>query len=355
MRRSCERGRRAAARALVLPAAFLVVLISRPATAQQVESGTSVALEKASVTASDRQVNIGAGGVVSLTTLLPVPARETIVLKNMKGTVVRTLINAKRAAGKYVDTWDGKGDDRKRLEDGQYRWVAIFSDRSHLFSIDHSKELDGDFELKSHPEYPPWDPFRGLPLRFSHTFERPGDIVLVFSRATYNVSPRCDPPEFFCRFLDGYWPAGEFVYEWAGADDSGVFRPDIHGIFVISHHEDLAKNAIVVYGGRPSITRLRVSPAQYQPDLGVQEVTFSLQTYQNERTRAVITWMNQGSRSVLRTLTLSDVRSGMVTAAWDGRADNGVPVAPGDYTLSVRVTDALGQEARNEIMTTVAY
>jgi flagellar hook assembly protein FlgD len=335
--------------------ALLAVSASQPATVEQVESATGLTPENISVTASDRQVNVGAGGLVTMTTILSLPATETIVLKNMKGTVVRTLVNAKRAPGKYADTWDGKGDHRKRLKDDQYRWVATFSDRSHSFSIDNSKELDGDFELKSHPEYPPWDPFRGVPLRFSHTFERPGEIVLVFSRATFNVSPRCDPPEFFCRFLDGYWPAGEFAYEWAGADDSGVFRPDIHGIFVISHHEDLAKNAIVVYGGRPSITRLRVSPAQYQPDLGAQEVTFSLQTYQNERTRAVITWMNQVSRSVLRTLTLSDVRSGVATAAWDGRADNGVPVAPGDYTLSVRVTDTLGQEARSEIMTTVAY
>ena len=337
---------------MIVDVALLAALAVQPAAAQPV---SGVALEDARVTADARQLDVGTGGLVTLTTILPLPVRETIVLKDMKGTVVRTLVDETRPAGTYADKWDGKGDGGRRLKDDQYRWVAVFSDEDHSFSIDRSKELDGDSELKSHPEYPPWDPFRGVPLRFSHTFERPGEIVLIFCRATFNVTPRCDPPEFFCRFLDGYWPAGEFAYEWAGVDDSGVFRPDIHGIAVISHHEDLAKNAIVVYGGRPSVTRLSVSPARYEPALDSQEVTFSLRTSRNERTSAVITWMNQESRSVLKTLTLSDVRPGLVKAAWDGRADNGERVAPGGYVLSVRVTDALGQEARAEILTTVVY
>jgi flagellar hook assembly protein FlgD len=89
--------------------------------------------------------------------------------------------------------------------------------------------------------------------------------------------------------------------------------------------------------------------------MDAQEVTFSLETYQNERVSGVISYMNQGSRSVLRTLTLRDVRPGLVKAAWDGRADNGARVAPGNYVVSVRMTDALGQEAKAEILTTVGY
>lgn len=315
----------------------------------------SVTLVNPSVTASDRQVNVGASGLVTLTSILPLPAKETIVLKDIRGAVVRTLVDSRRAPGTYTDAWDGKGDSGKKLKDDQYRWVARFSEDSVSFSIDYSKELDGDFELKSHPEYSPWDPFKGVPLRFSHTFEKPGEIVLVFSRATYNVSPRCNPPEFFCRFLDGYQPAGEFIYEWAGVDDAGVFRPDIHAIFVISHHEDLARNAIIVYGGRPLVTQLSASPAPYRPDMGAQEVTFSLRTFRNERASALITWMNQESRSVLRTLTLTDVRSGLIRITWDGRGENGARVAPGAYTIMVRVTDALGQEARAETLARLEY
>jgi hypothetical protein len=221
--------------------------------------------------------------------------------------------------------------------------------------VDRSDELDGDFELKSHPEYPPWDAYGGIPLRFSHTFERPGEIVLVFSRATFNVSPRCTPPDFFCRFIDGYWPAGEFSYEWAGIDDTGAIRPDIHAIFVISHHENLAKNAVVVFGGRPSITHLNVTPANYQPGASFQEVTFTLHAAQTETLSIALTWMNQKSRSVLRTTALPSVKAGPGRAIWDGRADNGVLVAPGVYVLSVKATNALGELATAEILTTVNY
>jgi hypothetical protein len=179
-------GARRTAGAFVAASMLFGVPSLRPAIAQK-EAGP--ALEDTRVTADARQLNVGAAGLVTLTSILPLPARETIVLKDMKGAVVRTLVDERRPAGTYRDRWDGKGEGGKRLKDDQYRWVATFCDESRSFIIDRSQELDGDFELKSHPEYPPWDPIGGVPLRFSHTFERPGEIVLVFSRETYNVSP----------------------------------------------------------------------------------------------------------------------------------------------------------------------
>ncbi len=342
-------------RARAPQAAFIAIVLSAIPFRVIADEASTPRLENCRVTADARQLDVGAGGHVTLTSVLPLPAKETMVLKDMKGTVVRTLINESRPAGTYADKWDGSGDGGRRLRDDQYRWVATFNDGSHSFTIDLSRVLDGDFELKSHAEYPLWNPFGGVPLRFSHTFERPGEIALVFSRATFNVAPKCDPPDFFCRYLDGYRPSGEFAYEWAGVDDTGAFRPDIHAIFVISHHEDLAKNAIIVFGGRPSISRLSVSPATYQPGLDSLDVTFLLHTFQNETTSVAIRWMNQQSRSVLRTVTISDVKPGVVKAAWDGRADGGARVAPGNYLLRVRAVDALGQEAVAEVLTTVVY
>src|SRR5271169_6882291 len=128
MRERFDRGMTGSALATVLAAAFLTSMAVRPAMTQQVEGGIGVTLANTSVTASDRQVNVRAGGRVTLTTILPLPARETIVLKDLKGTIVRTLVDTRRARGTYVDAWDGKGDRGKRLKDDQYRWVAILSD-----------------------------------------------------------------------------------------------------------------------------------------------------------------------------------------------------------------------------------
>jgi flagellar hook assembly protein FlgD len=103
------------------------------------------------------------------------------------------------------------------------------------------------------------------------------------------------------------------------------------------------------------VTGVAVSPSDFHPDAGVQRVTFSLRTYLGEHVLATITWTNQESRSVLKTLTVQNVAPGLVKTTWDGRADNGVLVAPGFYTVTVWVTDSLGQRARGEILTRVGY
>ena len=334
----------------VIAAAFLsVVFLHQEAPSQQVAARTF------RVTAGARQLNVGTGQRVTVKTAMSVPATETIVIKDLSGTVVRTLFAGKRPAGKYGDAWDGKSEGGRRLPDGQYLWVATFDDGRHRTTIDHSAELDGDVESKSHPEYGPWNPFDNVPLKFSHTFAKPGEILLIFSQATHRVEPSCDPPKYFCRQMEGFQPAGEFRYEWAGVDDTGAFRPDIHAISVISNHENLAKNAIVVHGGRPRITGVSVSPAYFRPDFGTQEVSFTLKTYRGEHVSATISFTNQESLSVLKTLRLEDVSPGLVKTRWDGRSDTAALVSPGKYTVTVWVTDSLGQRARGEILTSVDY
>jgi hypothetical protein len=176
--------------------------------------------------------------------------------------------------------------------------------------------------------------------------------LLVFSPVTFPIYPRCDPPQF-CRWLDGFEPAGPFTYAWAGVDESGALRSEVRAVLVISSHEKLAKNGIVVHGGRPEISGLAVSPSYYRPDAGPQELGFSLSSLENDPVSVVITWKNQESLSVLRSLRISDVKPGRVRATWDGRADNGAPVAPGHYTVTVLAQDSLGNKATAEVLTTV--
>lgn len=322
---------------------------------QEASSAVQAEVSKAEVSASARQLNVGAGESVAVTTRLPTPAEETLEIRDENGVTVRTLVDEWRPAGTYVDSWDGKGPSGSRLPDGQYRWVAILRTDGCRVVIDYSEQRDGDAEVQAHPEYPPWNAFDNQPLRFSHVFDRPGEIVLVFARDTYDVRPSCEAPRFFCRFLDGYQPGGVFTYEWAGVDDSGEYRDDINAIFVISHHENLSKNAIVVHGGRPVVSGVQVSPALFGPGAGSQAVRFTLSSFPGEQVSGRVTWTNQESRSALRTIRLERVSPGPFTVEWDGRADGGELVAPGRYTVSVVVTDRHGQTASSEILTRVEY
>ena len=100
---------------------------------------------------------------------------------------------------------------------------------------------------------------------------------------------------------------------------------------------------------------VKMSPSFFRPDLGTQEVSFTLKTFRRERVSATISFTNQESLSVLRTLRLENVAPGLVKAAWDGRSENAALVSPGNYTVTVWATDSLGQRASGEILTRVDY
>ncbi|MCC6132574.1 MAG: hypothetical protein IT186_21830 [Acidobacteria bacterium] len=249
--------------------------------------GAALASVPFDIIASGRELNLGSGETVILQTRSAVPGRQTIEIRNMAGAVVRTLVNEPRPPGRFEDAWDGYGDGSARLPNGQYRWVSVLDTGTACLRIDHSSEVDGDFEVKAHPEYRPWSPFENVPLHVEHAFERPGEILLVFSPVTFPVYASCDPPQF-CRWLDGYQPSGPFLYEWAGVDDAGAYRPDVHGILVISSHEQISRNAIIVHGGGPGLARLTALPSYYRPGAGLQKIEFTLRAHALQRSPEVI-------------------------------------------------------------------
>jgi flagellar hook assembly protein FlgD len=68
-----------------------------------------------------------------------------------------------------------------------------------------------------------------------------------------------------------------------------------------------------------------------------------------------ITLMNMESRSVLRTITRPTQAPGIISIPWDGRADNGQPVAPGRYLVTAYVRDPRGHEVTRQILGAVQY
>ena len=61
-----------------------------------------------------------ASGSVSLSFTLPQSARVRLRIYDLRGALVRTLVNADRAAGARLEVWDGTGDDGERVPSGLY-------------------------------------------------------------------------------------------------------------------------------------------------------------------------------------------------------------------------------------------
>jgi flagellar hook assembly protein FlgD len=103
------------------------------------------------------------------------------------------------------------------------------------------------------------------------------------------------------------------------------------------------------------MTTLVVAPTYYAPTAGQQTVSFFLTSYQSQPVTVRLTVTNLASRSVLRTKTVTGVAPGMASISWDGRADNGMWVAAGRYSLDLLVTDAIGNSASAQTLTIVDY
>lgn len=305
-------------------------------------------------------INVAASAHVTYTSVVPFALTETVVLKSRRtDAVVRTLVNQSRPAGTYTDVWDGRAADGTRLRDDRYYYVATVVADIYTTTFDSSAVHYADYYLVGSYFSTTWDPFNNQPLTFSYNFDKPGDVGLVFTQKSpidLYLSLSCDGTSF-CRSFDEYQGSGPQQYQWAGVDDTGAYRPDASVILLISNRQGMSLNDVVVYGGKPRVSNVRVTPPLFGPAVGTQVVAFDLATFTGETASVTVTWANQASRSILRTMTASNISpgTGVHLPPFDGRADNGMLVAPGFYTVTVTAVSSRGERATGEIATTIEY
>jgi len=303
-------------------------------------------------TQSVHQLNATLGETIVYSTTVPFAVTETLLLKNQAGQVVRTLVNAARNAGTFTDTWDGRNDSGALVPDGAYFVVANVDDGTHTFAFDLSNQyLEGwDYNYPSRSDT--FDPYNNQPMSLTYTFPQPGRVNIIFTNKT-EAGP-CGPSDY-CLKHDEYQAAGTYTVNWYGTDDAGALRSDLTNVSVTSFRTGFAQNAVVVYGSKPSIAGLSVSPAVFAPAFAPQTIAFDLTTFQSASATVQLSFRNIASGSTLRTITLADQAPGHVIVTWDGRADNGMWVAAGDYLVTLAITDPIGNAVLTPFPTTVKY
>ena len=308
-----------------------------------------------------RQINVATSQTVKFTSIVPFALTETITIKDSQNQVVRTLVNGvSRNAGTYLDSWNGKTDVGGYLPDGGYRYIATVTDGTNSMTWDLSSQNPGTWQV-SYPIYPAWDPFNNNPLVMTIAPASASRILVAFS-PTYitgvpphgSIASGCNPPNY-CLANYEYRESGTHTFVWAGVDGTGALLSDMKGYTL--QYVSMEDNAVVVYGTRPKITNgtVTVSPPLFNPDKGPQTVSFAFTSFQNQTVDVTATFINQSSLSILRTINLIGVNPGNINISWDGKADNGMWVAPGGYTVTVKITDSIGNSASSQILTMVRY
>jgi flagellar hook assembly protein FlgD len=311
-----------------------------------------------SVSQSVLQANFSLGQSVNYVSVVPFALTETLVLKNRTGATVKTLVNAvTRSANSYTDAWTGLGDNGLLAVDGPYFYVATVTDGTNTLVWDLTNEfLPAWYQAFHNLNIQAFDPFNNQPATFTYNSSRTAVAHVAFGQngGMFGIAETCDAPQF-CYAEDEYQEAGSHTYKWAGVDLTGALRPDVIGVGVLIEQNTFSKNALVAFGSKPVVTNVKALPPVFGPAVGSQNIEFDLTTYQNQPAQVSVTFFNQTSLSTLRTITGTLGGSGHLTIPWDGRADNGMLVAPGRYTVTVLVTDARGTQIRGQILTTIQY
>ena len=301
------------------------------------------------------QFNAASGGSVTYASTVPFPLTETLTIKDLSGQVVRTLVNAARTAGAYNDTWTGTTDAGPLAKDGPYFYFATETDGSHTFTWDLSGQyVNGYTSYKDFLNIQPWDPFNNMPLTFTYNFAQPGRVTIAMSPTNPVANYTCNPPQY-CPLNLFYQESGSHTFTWAGIDDAGAFRTDLQALVIFIGQDAFPKNAVVLYGVKPVVTNLKVTPPVFGPASGGSTVSLDVTSYQSNPVAVTVTFQNQASLSTLRTISLSGQAPGHVAVPWDGRADNGMLVAPGFYTVTATVVDSVGNQVRSQILTNILY
>jgi flagellar hook assembly protein FlgD len=304
------------------------------------------------VTQPDYQINAAGGGTLTYTSTVPFALNETLILKNEAGQVVRTLFNGSRNSGNYSDAWNGRNDAGMLLPDGAYFVSAIVTAGASTATFDISNKYLAGWDYYYPTLSSTFDPYNHQPLSIQYQFNQPGRVIVVFTNKAEAVP--CGPDDY-CWKYNWYQPSGSNTLYWNGVDDTGHFRPDLNRVSVTSFRSNFPQNAVVLFGSKATMTNLSASPVVFGPAGGTQTISFDLATYQSQAANVEVTFLNVGSNSILRTITLSNQPAGHLTLNWDGKADNGMWVAAGDYAVTATATDPLGNKVSAQIPVIVKY
>ena len=304
------------------------------------------------------QFNVSTGGTITYTSTVPFALTETLVVKNEAGATVRTIASSvARAAGSFNDVFNGRNDANALLPDGPYFYVANVTDGTHSMVWDLTTSFRNDyFSWNDNLGIQAYDPFNNNPMKFNYNFAQPARVTIATTTTPGSVIGNCASPTavFFCPAINRWEESGPHTFTWSGIDHTGGYRT-IRSVGVTTTTANFPKNAAVMFGVKPKVDNVKVTPPVFGPAVGTQTVEFDLTTYQSQPADITVSLVNLSTISTLRTIAAPAQAAGHRSITWDGRADNGMLLAPGYYDVIVTATDAQGNVVKNDILTTIKY
>jgi flagellar hook assembly protein FlgD len=328
------------------------------------------------------QLNAAVTGAVTYTSNVPITLTETLTIRSdATGQTVRTLFSGVRNAGTYQDIWDGKNDAGQLVADGTYRYFVTVSANGSSFTWDDStrgagttitqyeypmcRKADGTLTLSGEcwKTDAPFDPYINKPLRLNYCVGGGNPPACSADTTPYLVvgkAVNASETDEVCRgtdcFFSEYQSSGAHEVTWYGRSIDGTFIGGATRLSIIRRNDTWPRNMTLVYGTAPSISSLTLSYLIFNPGgPNGEDFRMNVTTFQSRSVVVKGEFKNLTSGSVLRTMTTSSQPAGSVVLTWNGRADNGMWVAPGPYEATLTVIDSAGGSTMLKPIFTVRY
>lgn len=338
----------------------------------------NVTVANFSASLAGHEINTTTSQTVTYTSVVPLTVIETITLRNAANTDVRTLFSGTRTPQTYTDTWDGRDAGGQPMADGPYRFIVTVTDGTYTMTWDKSNEaVPGGFTQYPYPTCRNasgaqvacndsslvFDPYLNKPLRINYCVTTgdvatgcsgSGPVVIVAKASFYNEdNSTCSPSSCIGTW---YEASGAHEIVWYGTNSLGQYVADTAGgRLLVLRGTNYPKNLVLLFGTKPVLDVLSITPVIYNPGAGSQTFTVTTTSALGRTIALTAKFRNTASGSVLRTITTAAAAGGTRTVTWDGRADNGMWVAPGLYEVEIDAVDSVGSTAVIKPLVTVRY
>ncbi len=300
------------------------------------------------------QPELANGQLITYTSTIPFALTVTLSIKNLSGVIVKSVGTNPTGPTTWAYQWNGTNTAGVRVPDGPYFVTVGMTDGTNSLTWDETNVFLGSPPTFQYvPQPADYDPFNNDPLPVSYNFGVGRVTIAVAAPGIDEIETSCTAAGVFCILDHKYEESGLHTIQWAGVDPTGKFRPDVGSLAMLSDRLTFSKNAVVLYGTKPTVSNVTVTPPVAWSGAS-QVVAFDV-TGPTPIANRQLKFLNQESLTVLRTLTSASCVGTHCTATWDGKADNGMLVAPGAYTITVTATDTLGNVASAQALAFIQF
>jgi flagellar hook assembly protein FlgD len=319
---------------------------------------TTIHIKNFYIEHTTREFNGKAGQTMHYVVHCPLPNMNfTASLTNSAAAIVRSF-GATAFSGDFPYDWDGKNTGGVLQPDGPYFVTSQVTYLGSTSTWDQTGVYLPDcylgvcIQVANYGSSQTWDPWTGDSLDLHYNFQT-GRVTISMSTASSSEIPAGCPPSSggFCLLDRKYEESGDHTLRWVGTDLSGKYHTDVQYIAVVSEQDQFSKVAVVLYGSKPVISNLSIAPRMVK--VGTPQ-TLSFAVSPATSMTAQAQFASHESGTTLRTASWS-CTTGSCSFVWDGKADNGMLVAPGGYTVTASVTDASGNVVSEQALAYIQY